>query len=55
MNNEIPYIDKSSGETIEYYFCQNTEENANTQAMHRSKYIKYFQCLFYINNYMFLY
>ncbi|KAG0742515.1 hypothetical protein G6F62_001991 [Rhizopus arrhizus] len=38
MNNEIPYIDKSSGETIEYYFCQNTEESANTQAMHRTNF-----------------
>lgn len=37
MTNEIPYIDYSSGEPVAYYFGPPPVENANLEAMRRSK------------------
>jgi hypothetical protein len=37
MTNEIPYVDYSSGEPVERYFGPPPLENANLEAMRRSK------------------
>ncbi|CAO3696764.1 unnamed protein product [Rhizopus microsporus] len=37
MTNEIPYVDYSSGEPVEYYFGPPPVENANLEAMRRTQ------------------